>query len=518
MDTGRQCTVCTVMYSSFLTVPHNHGPTIVALLPRNRAQRSWSICNPTSQHHSTLCFFIHSHPYPFSDTTDSPSAHSPIYLIPQIPTLLVQSGPQLITPFVSPTPITTRIIDMNPAFQSPLVVPAQSHSQQSLRSPICRLDRFPHRSSFLPPRPTTCSPHPHSYTSSPTSRVIPTSSAAPKRSVIRIAIPSKGNILNDTKDLLANVGIDVQIQNPRQYVATLKGLDVEVWLQRPTDIVRKVRDSDVDLGIVGYDLVAEHGGDEGNVISVHERLGYGDCRLAVGIPMAWPECEDMAALRERSLHSELRVATKYRVQTNKFMAAHDISNFRLIKMEGALEASTQMGTADIIVDLVSSGTTLRENLLKEITGGTLLDSSMQFIANRDHLLEDSEFGERLRNMTKEILERIEGYLLGKLNYNIIANVRGSSMVDVSRRLATQGNLRGVDGPTISPVVPSSDLDEGMYAISIVVPKPQLYEAIQQLRGVGGSGVTVLPVSFIFPQQCKRWENLMQSLGITAQVA
>lgn len=331
--------------------------------------------------------------------------------------------------------------------------------------------------------------------------------------MIRIAIPSKGSILEDTKELLAHVGINVQLKNPRQYVASLKGVDAEVWLQRPADIVRKVRDGDIDLGFTGFDLVAEYGGSSNAIISVHERLAYGECRLAVAVPYGWDDCSNMVDLRNRSILEGLRIATKYHNETRRFMDTHGVEGYRVVAMDGALEASTQMGTADCIVDLVSSGTTLRENLLKEIDGGTLLQSSMQLIGNRAHLSAKSDFGDRLRNLTKEVLERIEAHLLGKNNYNIIANIRGSSMVDVSRRLASQENLRGVDGPTISPVVPSADSDEGMYAISIVIPKDQLYSAIQQLRSVGGSGVTVLPVSFIFPQRCLRWETLMRTVGI-----
>lgn len=333
------------------------------------------------------------------------------------------------------------------------------------------------------------------------------------RDKIRIAIPSKGTILTDTKQLLSEVGIDVIIRNPRQYVAALKGMDVEVWLQRPADIVRKVRDADVDLGIVGYDLVAEYGGDNGHIVPVHDKLGYGECKLAIGVPIDWADCSDLKDFRLRSFGKTLRIATKYENETHRFLAKHSVDNYRIVNMDGALEASTQMGTADCIIDLVSSGTTLRENQLKEISGGTILNSSMQLIGNRSHLSEQTPFGRRLRNLTKELLERIEAHLFGQDNYNIIANIRGSSMVDVSRRLASQKNLRGVDGPTVSPVVPPADSEEGMYAISIVLPKTQLYSAIQQLRSVGGSGVTVLPVSFIFPQECERWITLQGAIGL-----
>ena len=276
--------------------------------------------------------------------------------------------------------------------------------------------------------------------------------------------------------------------------------------------MRKVRDGHVDLGFVGTDLVAEYQGDNNHIIAVHERLGYGNCRLSVAVPIAWQDCTDMSEFRLRSHMQTLRIATKYNTLTATFLKSHNIENYSIVPMDGALEASTQMGTADCIIDLVSSGVTLRENLLKEITGGTIVDSSMQLIANRSRLAQDSSHGDRLRSLTRELLERIDAHLLGRENFNLIANIRGSSMVDVSRRLASQRNLRGVDGPTISPVVPPADSQDGMYAISIVLPKSRLYSAIQQLRSVGGSGVTVLPVKFVFPQVCRRWENLMTEIG------
>lgn len=345
-------------------------------------------------------------------------------------------------------------------------------------------------------------------------RAIVMTGPAPRK-VIRVALPSKGDMFKETRALLAEVGIDVLIHNPRQYVASLRGLDVELWLQRPADVVRKVRDGDVDLGFVGYDLVAEHGGNSGRVVPIHDWLGYGGCRLGVGVPMAWSGVDCMDEFKTRASVSGLRIATKYKNETERFMEEHGIGSeeYRIVNMDGALEASTQMGTADCIIDLISSGVTLRENLLKEISGGTLLNSSMQLVGNREHLMDDGEFGSRLRALTRELLERIEAHILGRDNYNIIANIRGSSMVDVSRKLASQTDLRGVDGPTVSPVVPPADSDEGMYAISIILPKEKLYSAVEQLRSVGGSGVSVIPVAFVFPKECVRWNRLLERIGL-----
>lgn len=320
-----------------------------------------------------------------------------------------------------------------------------------------------------------------------------------------------------TTRLLEDVGMEVQLLNPRQYVASLRNAPgVEVWLQRPPDIVRKVRDGDVDLGFVGYDLVTEHGGADGRVVVAHEDLGYGGCRLAIGVPMAWANVSsvnDLSAIVNAPGAAPLRVATKFPVRTRAFFAAAGIDNYEVVNMDGALEASTQMGTADVIVDLVSSGVTLRENLLKEINGGTLVKSAFQLVGNRASLAAPGPAGDALRALCRELVERIDAHLSGQRQCNVIANIRGSSMNDVARRLGAQTDLCGMDGPTINSVVPPRGTDTGMYAIGLVVPKDSVYRTIRQLRSVGGSGVCVLPVTYVFEQESKRWHALLRELGV-----
>uniref|UniRef100_A0A7S1TD67 ATP phosphoribosyltransferase n=1 Tax=Compsopogon caeruleus TaxID=31354 RepID=A0A7S1TD67_9RHOD len=231
--------------------------------------------------------------------------------------------------------------------------------------------------------------------------------------------------------------------------------------------------------------------------------------------MSWnnvSSIQELAAEVAQMVDRPLRVATKFHTVATKFLGDYGISNYALVNMEGALEASTQMGTADCIIDLISSGTTLRENLLKEIEGGTILESTMQLIGNRSALRHDSSDGAFLRGVTQELLERIEAHTLGRDRYNLIANIRGTSPGEVARRLGVSTSLRGVDGPTISAVIPPRGENSGMYAIGIIVPKSDLYHAVQELRQIGGSGVCVLPVTFVFERSSLRWDRLMASLG------
>jgi ATP phosphoribosyltransferase len=335
-----------------------------------------------------------------------------------------------------------------------------------------------------------------------------------QRSQIRLALPSKGRMEEDTRDFLQACGLVVNKVNPRQYIAEIKDIaHLEVWFQRSADVVRKVRDSDVDLGIVGYDMMVEYQGHADSIVVIHEALGYGHCHLSVAVPEDWTEIntiQDLARLAaDRPAQRPLRVVSKYERQTTAFFNQHHITAYRILHADGALEAAPQMGSADFIVDLVSSGTTLRENRLKQIEGGQILQSQSVFIGNRAALTQRPE----VLSIAREMLERIEAHLRAVDHQTIIANVRGESAQDVARKVFGQPDLGGLQGPTISPVYLRDASAKDWYAITIVVHKDRLRQSIEQLRSIGGSGVLVLPVTYIFEEEPPRWLKLLDTLGI-----
>ncbi len=334
------------------------------------------------------------------------------------------------------------------------------------------------------------------------------------RTNIRLALPSKGRMEDETRAFLRECGLPVNKVNPRQYIAQIAEIPgLEVWFQRSADIVRKVRDGDVDLGIVGFDIVSEFRGTVDSVVIIHEALGYGNCRLSVAVPETWDAVNSVDDLprfaASRGLERPLRVVSKYERLTRAFLKRNHIEPYRILHADGALEAAPQMGTADFIVDLVSSGVTLRENRLKEIREGQILASQMVFIGNRPTLIERSD----VLAIAYELLERFEAHLRASAHYTVIANIRGASPEEVAQKVFDQPNLGGLQGPTISPVYLRDSTDTGWYAISIVVSKDRLRQAIEQLRAIGGSGVLVLPVIYIFEEQPPRWQNLLETLGL-----
>ncbi|CAA0838998.1 ATP phosphoribosyltransferase 2- chloroplastic [Striga hermonthica] len=338
-----------------------------------------------------------------------------------------------------------------------------------------------------------------------------------ERNEVRLGLPSKGRMAVDTLDLLKDCQLPVKQVNLRQYVAEIPQLaNLEVWFQRPKDIVRKLVSGDLDLGIVGLDTVNEYGQGDEDLILVHEALGYGDCRLSLAIPKYGifeniNSLKELAQMPQWTSEKPLRVATGFTYLGPKYMKENGLEHVTFSTADGALEAAPAMGIADAIVDLVSSGTTLRENNLKEIKGGVILESQAVLVASRRSLIQRKG----VLDITHEMLERFEAHLRAAGQFTVTANMRGSSADEVAQRVLSQPSLSGLQGPTVSPVFCKRDggVAADYYAIVICVPKKALYKSVQQLRTIGGSGVLVSPLTYIFDEETPRWRKLLSNLGL-----
>ncbi|WPT12465.1 ATP phosphoribosyltransferase 2 [Picochlorum sp. SENEW3] len=342
-----------------------------------------------------------------------------------------------------------------------------------------------------------------------------TSATAVARDNLRLALPSKGRMAEDTLALLKDCQLNVVKPNPRQYVAQISQMPgVEVWFQRATDVVRKLTYGDVDIGFVGHDMVAEIGDGHEELLIVHDALGYGSCHLALGVP-ATGKFADVNTIEDLknmawSASNPLRVVTGYHNIARKFFAEVGMEHVELLSADGALEAAPAMGCADIILDLVSTGVTLRENNLKEIEGGKIMESEGVLVVNKTSLLERPGMME----LVHELLERLEAHLVAQKYYSVIVNMTGTSADDVSERLI-QAGLGGLQGPTVSSVYPEG-APGGYFAAIVCVPKKELYPAVKSLRKLGGSGVLVQPMTYIFDDEPPRWLALTNNLGISTK--
>ena len=325
---------------------------------------------------------------------------------------------------------------------------------------------------------------------------------------IRLSLPSKGRLAEDAEQLLAACGLSIYKPNPRQYAASIPALPgVTVLFQRPGDIVASVRDGSVDLGITGMDVVGEKRGDSGEVLVLHDALDFGHCRLSIAVPEEWDAVQAMAdlAVYARDLDRPLRVATKFTRLTGDFMARHDIP-CTLVEAEGALEAAPAIGYADLICDLVSSGQTLRDNRLRPLEDGVVVRSQAALIANRAAL----QYHPEVLEVARKLLEAIEAHLRAEERLSIFANIRGESPEAIAQALFAKETLGGLQGPTISRVV-VRDGEPNWYDAHIIARRDQLFEAIAELRAIGGSGVVVTPVTYIFEEEPARIRAMMEAI-------
>mgnify|MGYP003972662983 CR=1 FL=1 len=326
---------------------------------------------------------------------------------------------------------------------------------------------------------------------------------------IRIALPSKGLLAEGSKQLLADVGLPVYNPNPRQYIAWISLLPgVEIIFQRPADIVISVRDGSVDFGVTGKDIYLENKDINGNILELHSQLGFGRCTLNVIIPDDWVDVNSLDDLDQyqESLGRPLKVATKFPNLTEKFFLSETKIPIEVIKAEGTLEIAPTIGYADLIVDLVSTGTTLRDNRLRKLDRGKLLDAEACLIANKERLNSNSE----TLQIATQLLEMIGAHLRGKQNLGVFANVRANSEEEISEKIFTKKVIAGLEGPTISRIL-TRDQDK-LYAIHIVVRKEELHKAVGEIREIGGSGVVVSPVNYIFEEEPAEIINMMNALG------
>ncbi|HET6315353.1 MAG TPA: ATP phosphoribosyltransferase [Chloroflexota bacterium] len=339
-------------------------------------------------------------------------------------------------------------------------------------------------------------------------------------SVLRLALPTKDWEDEVLSFLSEHCGLRIDRSNPRQYRARMHGLPsgpAEVVFQRASDIFDEVNAGSVDLGITGYDIVAEHRSEEDDVVVVYQELGFRGCALVIAVPEGWVDVTSISDVAEVAVElrgdgRQLRVATKYPNLTRQFLYDRGVTYFDLVEVSGAIEAAPALETADIICDLTSSGVTLRENRLKTLAGGTVVESQACLIGNRRTLVTDAD---RL-DATRGLLELMEAYLRSRRQVSVTANMRGESAEEVARRVVAGGGALGLRGPTIAQVFPNDTTDNSdWFALTVVVAEDTLLQAVEALRRAGASEVSATQVRYVFEHRSWTFEALKRQLGVAS---
>ena len=189
--------------------------------------------------------------------------------------------------------------------------------------------------------------------------------------------------------------------------------------------------------------------------------------------------------------NSLRIATKSPRLVERFLLSNGISNFSIVESSGTLEVAPAMGFADIIADITSSGTTMRENHLKTIAGGTVIESEACLIANGKLAVENSIKGK----VAETFVRIIRAHLDAKEFFSITANIQGVSRDAVASLVSEYESLRGLEGPTISTVFSGSS--DNCFAVTVVVGRSLLMQAISDLESIGAQSVTVSQLNYVF---------------------
>jgi ATP phosphoribosyltransferase len=332
---------------------------------------------------------------------------------------------------------------------------------------------------------------------------------------LTFALPSKGAIAEPTYNFLRDCGLKVSKPNPRQYTGSIPAIPgINLLFQRVKDVVYKVSDGTAHIGITGLDVVREN--PHSALILIHEGLSYGHCKLVVAVPESWLDVENMNDLAEVAFDfrenkgRNLRVATMYPQLTRQFLHSLGIHYFTLVKAEGAIEAAPTIGYADIIVDLTQTGTTLRENHLKMLSDGVIVESEACLIGNRTALRESP----RRLELVGTLLEYLDASLIGKQYQQITVNIQGQNADEVARKVAQNPITQGLLGPNISPIFGAKTgvEDDGQWhTVTTTVHRNDLLKAVQYLREIGGQQVAVSEIRYVFLDRSPTFKRLIDQL-------
>ena len=207
---------------------------------------------------------------------------------------------------------------------------------------------------------------------------------------LTIALPSKGRLKEDAIAAFAKAGYTIELPtDKRSYRGRIAEFEtVEIAFLSASEIARELIAGTIALGVTGEDLAREAIADADRYLDFKAKLGFGGADVVVAVPTSWIDVETMADLddvaaefRQRH-HRQLRIATKYWQLTQNWFADHGIAMYRIVESLGATEGAPAAGTADIIVDITSTGSTLTANHLKILSDGIVLKPEANLIASR----------------------------------------------------------------------------------------------------------------------------------------
>ena len=309
--------------------------------------------------------------------------------------------------------------------------------------------------------------------------------------MLRIALPNKGRLADDARELFADAGLPAKARGERALTASLGG-EFEAIFVRAQDIPEFVADGAADAGVTGWDLVCESGRRLDSLLD----LGFGRCRIVVAAKedAGIRTVEDIGAPNggpgggpggEASNGAPVRVATVFPAITRRYFAEAG-RTVEIAPISGAVEIAPHLGIADVIVDLTSTGSTLRTNGLREIA--TVLESTARLVAAPGALAGGGAEPTARQRSVDELVTALASVLRARDKRYVMANVPRAALDRVKQVLP------GLNGPTVIDIMNGGT----MVAVHAVVAAATIYRTIAQLKALGGEGILVTRIERLMP--------------------
>jgi ATP phosphoribosyltransferase len=286
---------------------------------------------------------------------------------------------------------------------------------------------------------------------------------------LRIALPNKGRLADRALQLFEQAGLPASFRAERALVAAI-GPDFQAIFVRAADIPEFVADGAAEVGVTGADLVAE----SSRAVTELLDLGFGRCRLVAAVK------EELPVRTPQDLPSGSRVATSFPRLATQFFERIGVA-IEVAPVSGAAEIAPHLGVADVIVDLSSTGSTLRVNGLREI--GTVLTSTARLVANPDAYAQD-----RARVQIDTLVAALESVLRAQRKRYLMANVPREKLSEV------RDVIPGISGPTVVDVLDRAE----WVAAHAVIDQDHVYQTIADLKQLGAEGILVTRIERLMP--------------------
>jgi ATP phosphoribosyltransferase len=322
--------------------------------------------------------------------------------------------------------------------------------------------------------------------------------SAPTQSPLIIAVPAKGRLQENAESFFARAGLRlVKPRGARDYRGTIAGMDgVEIAYLSASEITAQLAQGAAHLGVTGEDLVREMMPDADARVILLEGLGFGHANVVVAVPQAWIDVRSMADLDDvatafRLKHNrKMRVATKYVNLTRGFFAQHGIADYRIVESLGATEGAPAAGTAELIVDITTTGNTLTANALKVIDDGVMLRSQANLVAARH-----ADWTNGTLDIAGRILDRLASQARAQAFRELRTRFKGCDDALLALARERFGIVTPFGGPTSS----------GM--LTLHCPPDQVFALADFLRDKGADAISVSEIDYVFTQDNPLFERL-----------